>query len=83
MHMVLNVRHKIQMQRLAWLYISVLEFRYYPFNPIYHVSVDHQHNLDHTDFKVILFVHVLSSWSNGRSLYLKEIVFVVPGSNPV
>ena len=47
------------------------------------MSVDHQHNLDHTDFKVIINFHVLSPWSNGRSLDLKEIVFVVPGLNPV
>ena len=47
---------------------------------IYHVSVDHQHNLDHTDFKVILNFHVLSLWSNGMSLVPKFTVFVVPGS---
>ena len=50
------------------------------------MSVDHQHNLDHTSFKVILNFHTLSPWSNasnGRSEDQNIEVFEVPGSNPM
>ena len=47
------------------------------------MSVDHQHNLDHTDDKFINIFSVLSSGSNGRLGSLKFTVFVVPGSNSV
>ena len=47
------------------------------------MSVDHQHNLDYTDDKLIQIIYVLSAWSNGRSVDQQVKVFVVPGSSPV
>ena len=53
------------------------------FQLIYHVSVDHQHNLDHTYDELICIFYILSACSNGRSVDEIIKVLVVPGSNPV
>ena len=42
---------------------------------MYNVSVNHQHNLDHTDHKFITLLLVLSSWFNGRLVDLKIYSF--------
>ena len=50
---------------------------------IYHLSVDHQHNLDHTDDKLFQNSLYPVLMSNGRSVDQNLIIFVVQGSNPV